>query len=94
MAKRFANNRNKSLEENNIISEDKSLHSVENNVKSIVGHSGNANVDVEVHIETTAIAYAMLCSMYATGSLDEREFRESVQKLDSLMAKRHRRSTN
>ena len=76
MAKRFKSNRNKSLEENNLISEDKSLHSVENNVKSIVGHSGNANVDVEVHI--TAIAYAMLCSMYATGSLDEREFRESV----------------
>jgi hypothetical protein len=71
--------------------EEENLPAVENNVKSVVGHSGNSNVDVEVLIETTAIAYAMLSAMYATGSLSEKQFRDSVRELDYLMEKRHSR---
>ncbi|MBN6889106.1 hypothetical protein ACUXCC_003268 [Cytobacillus horneckiae] len=91
MSRRLPKNWTKESRDKKYRSRDKRSHSVENNLKSIVGHSGNADVDVEVHIETTAIAYAMLCTMHATGSLSDRQFRKSVQELNSLMDKNHRR---
>lgn len=48
--------------------------------------SGNSDVDVnlEIHIDNTPIAFAMLCSLYASKQLTLREFNTLVQKLEEL----------
>ena len=44
---------------------------VENKLSTVVGHSGNSDVDlvVNIDIDTKAIAYGVLCSLYAKGEL-------------------------
>lgn len=55
------------------------------NINSI-GNSGNSDVDMnlEVHIDNTAIGFAILCTLLATGQMNEREFQTSVKKLEEL----------
>jgi hypothetical protein len=53
-----------------------------------IGRSGNSDVDVTIDIDTTAIAYAMLCSLFATDRLNSQEFDKAVKKFDSLMKKK------
>ncbi|GIO26364.1 hypothetical protein [Ornithinibacillus bavariensis] len=56
-----------------------------------VGKSGNSDVDITIDIDTTAIAYAMLCSLYATNRLNSKEFDLAIRKFDSLMERKERR---
>lgn len=60
---------------------------VENKLQSMVSHSGNSDVDLTLNIEidTKAIAYGMLCSLYAKGDLSEQELEKAIQKLDNLI---------
>ncbi|WP_100404307.1 hypothetical protein [Bacillus solitudinis] len=71
---------------------------VENKLNTMVGHSGNSDVDltVKVDIDTKAIAYGMICSLYARGDLNELELEKAIQKLDSLIDrdKEKRKLTN
>lgn len=60
---------------------------IENNVNSLVGHSGNSDVDLVVNIDihSKAIAYGMLCSLYAKGEITELELERAIEKLDYLL---------
>ena len=64
----------------------------------MVGHSGNSDVDLEVNIDidTKAIAYGMLCSLYAKGELSEVELENAIQRLDTFIErdKRKRKENN
>ncbi|CDQ39923.1 MULTISPECIES: hypothetical protein [Virgibacillus] len=60
--------------------------------KSTVRHSGNSDVDVNVIVDTTPMAYAMLCSMLASKQISDREFDDAVKKLDDLISKRKKPS--
>ncbi|GIN64408.1 hypothetical protein J27TS8_44010 [Robertmurraya siralis] len=66
---------------------------VENKLNTIVRHSGNSDVDLEVNIDidTKAIAYGMLCSLYAKGELSEMELNKAIQKLDTLIERDKRK---
>ncbi|WP_188208119.1 hypothetical protein [Alkalibacillus aidingensis] len=67
---------------------------VENKVNTLLKDSGNSDVDltVNVDINTKAIAYGMLCSMYAKGDLSDSELEDAIKKLDSLV--KHDEDTN
>lgn len=52
--------------------------------ESLIHQSGNSDVDVTVKIDTTPIAFAMLCSLLATKQLSNREFESAVRKLEEL----------
>ena len=58
---------------------------VNENINSI-GHSGNSDIDmnVEVNVDTTAIGFAILCSLLATGQMTDRQFNDAVSKLEEL----------
>lgn len=51
-----------------------------------VGHSGNSDVDIniDVHVDTTAIAFALLCSLLATKQMSADEFEEAARRLENL----------
>ncbi|MFC3040537.1 hypothetical protein ACFOGI_09795 [Virgibacillus xinjiangensis] len=53
-------------------------------VEATVSNSGNSDVDIDINIDTTPMAYAMLCSMRATDQLSEHEFRKAVRKLENF----------
>ncbi|SDH86076.1 hypothetical protein SAMN05192534_11336 [Alteribacillus persepolensis] len=59
--------------------EDKRVHSI-----SRVDKSGNSDVDVTVNIDTSALAYAYACMMYAEGKLNKRQFDHMVREMDQL----------
>lgn len=61
-------------------------------IESTVRESGNSDVDVNILVDTTPIAYAMLCSLLATKQLTKSEFEKAVQKLDDLTEKNNTRS--
>ncbi|MDM5225668.1 hypothetical protein QUF73_05535 [Cytobacillus sp. NJ13] len=65
---------------------DKSIIKTDNEIRNSVGHSGNSDVDmnIEVKVDTTAIGFAILCSLYATGQLSDLEFRKATKKLEEL----------
>lgn len=52
---------------------------------SQVNHSGNSDVDVKVIVDTTPIAYAMLCTLLCTKQITNNEFRRSVKQLEDLI---------
>ncbi|MBM7693458.1 hypothetical protein JOC77_002898 [Peribacillus deserti] len=62
------------------------IQDIHTNAHSQVSHSGNSDVDVNlnVQVDTTAIAYALLCSMLATRQMTEKEFEIAVNKLEGL----------
>ncbi|SDC14970.1 hypothetical protein SAMN05421663_101508 [Terribacillus halophilus] len=53
--------------------------------KSSVAHSGNADVDIIMEVNTMPIAYAMLCSLRATNKLSEHEFESALKRLKKLV---------
>lgn len=61
--------------------------SAENKVSSLIGNSGNSEVDltVNIDIDTKAIAYGIMCSFYAKGDLSEQELEKAIQKLNTLI---------
>jgi len=62
---------------------------INNKLDNIVKNSGNSDVDLNVNIEidTKAIAYGMLCSLYAKGELTEQQLDKAIQKLHTLIDK-------
>lgn len=68
---------------------------IESLSKTVVGHSGNSDVDltVNIEIETRSIAYGMLCSLYAKGELTDFELEKGLRKLEDLIGrdKRHKK---
>ncbi|SDI98109.1 hypothetical protein [Alteribacillus bidgolensis] len=51
---------------------------------SRVNKSGNSDVDVTVNIDTSALAYAYACMMYAEGKLNKNQFEKMVNEMDKL----------
>jgi predicted negative regulator of RcsB-dependent stress response len=51
-----------------------------------IGQSGNSDVDVqvEVFVDTTPIAFAILTSLLATKQLTVEEFNEAIRRLENL----------
>lgn len=52
---------------------------------SQISHSGNSDVDVKVIVDTTPIAYAMLCTLLSTKQITNNEFKRSVNQLEDLI---------
>ncbi|MBT2756987.1 hypothetical protein [Mesobacillus foraminis] len=73
--------------ENNLKIEKQTENSLQ--AQTMIGHSGNSDVDIKVNIEieTKAIAYGMLCSLYAKGDLTEQQLEKAISKLDKLIEK-------
>ncbi|MCM3584597.1 hypothetical protein M3182_02420 [Mesobacillus maritimus] len=69
---------------------------VENQAKTLIRDSGNSDVDltVNIEIETKAIAYGMMCSLFAKGELDEIQLEKAVRKLDALIDRDKNRKKN
>ncbi|MFB4164966.1 hypothetical protein ACE1TI_14325 [Alteribacillus sp. JSM 102045] len=51
---------------------------------SRVNKSGNSDVDVTVNIDTSALAYAYACMLYAEGKLSRSQFEKMVNEMDKL----------
>lgn len=54
-----------------------------------IRQSGNSDVDVKVnvYVDTTAIGYAILCSLLATKQMSKEEFKAAVRSLEELTRK-------
>jgi hypothetical protein len=52
--------------------------------EAAINHSGNSDVDISIQLDTTPIAFAMLCSLLATKQLSNEEFELAVRKLEDL----------
>ena len=65
----------------------------ENKLNTLVGHSGNSDVDltVNIDIDTKGIAYGMLCSLYAKGELTKLELYKAIYRLDKLIERDKRK---
>lgn len=72
--------------------EKNNINDYKNDIQSKISHSGNSNVDVQVTVETTSIAYAMLCSLLATKQISNNEFHNAIRKLNDLTHKNKRPS--
>lgn len=59
---------------------------IRNETINSIGQSGNSDVDIQidVHVDTTAIAFAILCSLLATKQMNNVEFEEAVERLQNL----------
>ncbi|WP_077619432.1 hypothetical protein [Bacillus sinesaloumensis] len=68
---------------------------IENKLNNNLGHSGNSDVDVvvTVDVDTKAIAYGMLCSLYAKGELNDMQLEKAIQKLDGLLERDRKKQT-
>ena len=66
---------------------------IENKLNTLVGHSGNSDVDltVNIDIDTKGIAYGMLCSLYAKGELTKLELYKAIHRLDKLIERDKRK---
>lgn len=69
---------------------------VENKLNTLIGNSGNSDVDllVSIDIDTKAIAYGLLCGLYAKGEISESELEKGINKLDSLIERDRKRHIN
>ncbi|ASN04918.1 hypothetical protein [Virgibacillus necropolis] len=82
---------------NNLYSFENKGKSLPNNIKSnesSIKYSGNSDVDVSVLVDTTPMAYAMLCSLLATKQLSNQEFETAVRKLEELTKNNRTNNTN
>ncbi|WP_453995849.1 hypothetical protein [Bacillus nitroreducens] len=70
--------------------------SIQNKLETLINRSGNADVDlvVNIDIDTKAIAYGMLCSLYAKGELTEQELEQAVRKLDMMIERDRNKKKN
>lgn len=73
------------FEEDNI----ENIDSIKNLNSNNIRQSGNSDVDVkvDVHVDTTAIGYAILCSLLATKQMSNEEFKAAVRSLEELTRK-------
>ncbi|MEH7346735.1 hypothetical protein V7122_23075 [Bacillus sp. JJ1532] len=63
---------------------------INNESKNSIGQSGNSDVDlqVDVHVDTTAIGFAILCSLLATKQMSNLEFEQAVKRLEEITKKK------
>ncbi|EKN67709.1 hypothetical protein M670_00314 [Schinkia azotoformans MEV2011] len=73
----------------NLESDEQKVIHIRNSNSTEVGQSGNSDVDlkIDVHVDTTAIGYAILCSLLATKQMDNDEFNKAVRKLEEMTRK-------
>lgn len=73
----------------NVRSKERNILDVTNKGLNSIGHSGNSDVDVkiDVNVDTTAIGFAILCSLYATGQMNNDEFQNATRILGDLTNK-------
>ncbi|MEH7354659.1 hypothetical protein V7150_13955 [Neobacillus drentensis] len=66
---------------------------IRNENTNSIGQSGNSDVDIQidVHVDTTAIAFAILCSLLATKQMNNVEFEEAVERLQNLNSRENYR---
>ncbi|MCP3762381.1 hypothetical protein NLX67_08255 [Domibacillus sp. A3M-37] len=59
-----------------------------------IGDSGNSDVDVNVivKVDTIPIAFAMLCSMWASKQMSDEDFELAVRKLEKITGQQVNRS--
>lgn len=72
--------------ESKIVADENTKIENENESVNSIGHSGNSDVDikVEVNVDTTAIGFAILSSLLATGKMSYEEFKKAVEKFEEL----------
>lgn len=70
----------------NVSSNEQSIIDNDNESINSIGHSGNSDVDLklDVNVDTTPIGFAILCSLLATGQMNNEEFQIALQKLEDL----------
>jgi hypothetical protein len=56
--------------------------------ESSINNSGNSDVDIRIAVDTTPIAFAMLCSLLASKQLSKEEFELAAQRLEDLTKNR------
>jgi len=78
--------RNETEISSNVNAIEKSINDNEIETINTIGHSGNSDVDlrVDVNVDTTSIGFAILCSLLATGQMNNEEFQIAVKKLEEL----------
>ncbi|MBS4192147.1 hypothetical protein KHA94_18435 [Bacillus sp. FJAT-49705] len=71
-------------------SNDQNIIKINNESKNSIGQSGNSDVDlqVDIHVDTTAIGIAILCSLLATKQMSNVEFEEAVKRLEEITKKK------
>ncbi|MFC5713713.1 hypothetical protein ACFPU1_13055 [Thalassorhabdus alkalitolerans] len=55
---------------------------------SSVDRSGNSDVDVTVNIDTSSLAYAYACLLYAEGKLTRKQLDTMVEEMDRIYQKK------
>ena len=76
------------------VNNDEEINQIMNKNDLSVRQSGNSDVDVNVHVnvDTRAIAYALLISMFERKQLSSTEFNSAVRKLDELIERAESRN--
>lgn len=61
-------------------------------VKSAIKDSGNSDVDVDVNliVDTTPLAYAIACFLHSTGKISDKEFTHMIKDLKFLIEENKR----
>ena len=54
---------------------------------SEISNSGNSNVNVNVIVDTSSLAYAMMCYWHASGMMTDEQFTHMVTNFNSLLNK-------
>lgn len=87
-------NKNVSESESNAIAED--IVKIKSENINTIGQSGNSDVDVrvDVFVDTTAIAFAILTSLLATKQMTNEEFEIAVKRLENLPQRRESNSSS
>ena len=69
---------------------------IENELNTLVRHSGNSDVDltVNIDIDTKGIAYGMLCSLYAKGELTKLEVYKAIHTMISNRMDKRKKEMN
>ncbi|MBX9988382.1 hypothetical protein [Priestia aryabhattai] len=55
------------------------------NIRNSINNSGNSNVDIDLTIDTTPIAYAMTCFLHSTKQISDEEFAHLISNFKSLL---------
>lgn len=79
---------NRSFSESDVIEED--IVKIKSENINTIGQSGNSDVDVnvDVFVDTTAIAFAILTSLLATKQMTNEEFNIALRQLENLTRER------
>ncbi|MEH7463673.1 hypothetical protein V7166_16750 [Bacillus thuringiensis] len=54
---------------------------------SNISNSGNSNVNITVNVDTSSIAYAMMCYWHTSGMITDEQFTHMITNFNSLLNK-------